>query len=43
MIFGEMGDKLLLNGAAIYPKKLLDSGYSFKFKTIDLALKDILN
>lgn len=43
MIFGEMGEKLLLNGAAIYPKKLLDSGYSFKFKTIDLALKDILN
>ena len=43
MIFGEMGEKLLLNGAAIYPKKLLDSGYSFKFKTIALTLKDILN
>ena len=34
MIFGEMGDKLLLNGSAVYPKKLLDSGYEFQFKTI---------
>lgn len=43
MIFGEMGDKLLLNGSAIYPQKLLDSGYEFQFKTIESALKNILN
>lgn len=41
MIFGEMGDKLLLNGPAVYPKKLLDSGYEFKFKTIESALKNL--
>lgn len=42
MIFGEMGDKLLLNGAAVYPKKLSDSGYEFQFKTIEAALENIL-
>ena len=41
MVFGEMGDKLLLNGSAVYPKKLLDNGYEFKFKTIESALKNI--
>jgi uncharacterized protein (TIGR01777 family) len=42
MIFGEMGDKLLLNGSAVYPKKLLDSGYEFQFKTIEASLENIL-
>ena len=42
MIFGEMGDKLLLNGSAVYPKKLLDSGYEFQFKTIKASLENIL-
>lgn len=42
MIFGEMGDKLLLNGSAVYPQKLLDSGYEFQFKTIELSLENIL-
>ena len=42
MIFGEMGDKLLLNGSAVYPKKLLDSGYEFQFKTIETSLENIL-
>lgn len=41
-VFGEMGDKLLLNGSAIYPKKLLDNGYEFKFMTIESALKNII-
>lgn len=41
MVFGEMGDKLLLNGSAVYPKKLLDNGYEFKFQTIEVALKNI--
>jgi uncharacterized protein (TIGR01777 family) len=41
MVFGEMGDKLLLNGSAVYPKKLLDNGYEFKFKTIESALKNL--
>ena len=41
MVLGEMVDKLLLNGSAVYPKKLLDNGYEFKFKTIESALKNI--
>ncbi len=41
MVFGEMGDKLLLNGSAVYPKKLLDNGYEFKFKTIESAVKNL--
>lgn len=42
MIFGEMGNKLLSNGSAVYPKKLLDSGYEFQFKTIEASLENIL-
>jgi NAD dependent epimerase/dehydratase family enzyme len=38
-----MGDQLLLNGSAVYPKKLLDNGYEFKFKTIESALKNIID
>lgn len=41
LIFGEMGNKLLLNGAAVYPKKLLDNGYEFKFETIEAALSNL--
>jgi uncharacterized protein (TIGR01777 family) len=43
VVFGEMGDKLLLNGSAVYPKKLLDNGYEFKFKSIEPALKNLIN
>ena len=42
IIFGEMGEKLLLNGAAIYPGKLLDNGYKFQFETAESALESIL-
>jgi len=38
-IFGEMGEALLLNGACVLPKRLLDSGYQFKYPDIDSALK----
>ena len=33
--------KLLLKGSVVYPKKLLDNGYEFKFKNIELALKNL--
>ena len=42
IIFGEMGDKLLLHGSAIYPKNLLSNGYKFRFENIKSALEDIL-
>ena len=43
IVLGEMSEKLLLNGSAVYPKKLLDNGYDFEFKTIESALKNIIN
>jgi uncharacterized protein (TIGR01777 family) len=42
IMFGEMGEKLLSNGVAVYPKKLLDNGYKFQFKMLESALDDIL-
>jgi len=33
---------LLLEGKKIYPKRTLETGFKFKFPTIDGALKDIL-
>lgn len=43
LIFGEMGESLLLNGAYIYPKKLLDNNFKFQYETIEYALKNILS
>lgn len=37
-LFGEMGRTLLLEGAAVYPKKLLSSGYKFRYDDLQLAL-----
>jgi NAD dependent epimerase/dehydratase family enzyme len=32
---GQMGEELLLAGKQIRPKKALDSGYIFKYKTLE--------
>lgn len=42
LIFGEMGECLLLKGSAVYPSKLLKCKYQFKYQFIDKALEDIL-
>jgi len=39
-IFGQMADELLLGGQNVIPKKLLQSGYIFKVKDIEEALKN---
>jgi len=39
MLFGEMGQGLLLEGAHIKPQRLQDSGYQFKFADLKLALE----
>ncbi len=42
-VFGEMADELLLSGQRVYPRKALDSGFSFRFETLEPALRDILS
>lgn len=42
ILFGEMGESLLLKGSKVLPKKLLKEGYKFKFESLDTAIGDIL-
>ena len=39
MLFGEMGDELLLSGQRVLPKKLLASGFQFAHSDLDSALR----
>ena len=39
MVFGEMGDALLLDSTRVLPKRLLDCGYEFKFTDLKAALE----
>jgi uncharacterized protein (TIGR01777 family) len=39
MVFGEMGDALLLDSTRVVPKRLLDAGYEFKFTDLKAALE----
>ncbi len=41
IVAGEIADNLVLS-QRVYPKKLLDNGYKFKFAKIDKALLDLL-
>jgi uncharacterized protein (TIGR01777 family) len=43
LLFGEMGEKLLLKGNSVMPKRILDTGYVFHYPYIDEALFNILN
>jgi len=42
LLFGEMGKTILLGGANVAPKKLLDAGYKFKYSSMADALKAVL-
>ncbi|MEQ8168821.1 MAG: TIGR01777 family oxidoreductase [Candidatus Eremiobacterota bacterium] len=42
LMFGEMADELLLSGARVIPVKLNASGYEFRHKTLEDALRDML-
>jgi len=42
LLFGEMGEELLLQGQSVVPKKLKDSGFEFQYPNLDLALTDLL-
>ena len=41
LLFGEMGDALLLKGHPAVPKKLLEADFSFQFNTLTEALQDL--
>lgn len=42
LLFGEMGEDLLLAGARVIPEKLTDAGYEFKHPALAPALKSLL-
>lgn len=42
LMFGEMGETLLLEGCRVYPKRLLDLGYPFKFPILENAMRHVL-
>ena len=42
LIFGEMGDALLLDSTRVVPKRLLDAGYKFKYTNLKPALENAL-
>ena len=42
VVFGEMGERLLLKGPNVVPQRLLDEGFSFEYPKLDEALSEIL-
>jgi uncharacterized protein (TIGR01777 family) len=42
LLFGEMGEALLLQGARILPKRLEEAGYKFQFPKLEDAFKHVL-
>ncbi len=42
ILFGEMGEALLLNGQKVLPKRLLESGFKFSCESLEVALKKIV-
>ncbi|MCY7375895.1 MAG: TIGR01777 family oxidoreductase [Pyrinomonadaceae bacterium] len=42
LLFGEMGETLLLEGARVYPQKLLDAKFTFDYANLEPALKHVL-
>ncbi len=42
LLFGEMGETLLLEGCRVVPKKLQEAGFAFEFPDLENALKHVL-
>lgn len=40
LVFGEMGDALLIDSTRVEPKRLIDAGYKFKFTDLRSALEN---
>ena len=43
LLFGEMGEEMLLGGVKATPKKLTDSGFEFQHDTMEKALESAIN
>jgi uncharacterized protein (TIGR01777 family) len=43
LMFGEMGETLLLQGARVLPERLLENGFDFKFTNLEKAMKSVLD
>jgi uncharacterized protein len=43
LVFGEMGDALLIHSTRVEPKRLLDARYEFKFTSLKSALENAVN
>jgi hypothetical protein len=43
LMFGEMGETLLLQGARVLPERLLENGFEFKYANLEDAMKAVLN
>ena len=41
LAFGEMADEMLLSGQKVLPKRLLNTGFDFKYTNVEQALNDI--
>ncbi len=42
LIFGELADELLLAGARVIPERLADTGYGFRHRQLEAALRHVL-
>jgi len=42
LIYGQMGKEVLLSSANVYPKKLLESGFTFRYPLLESALRHML-
>jgi hypothetical protein len=43
LLYGEMGETLLLQGQRMIPKRLQDAGFEFQYPNLEDALKHVLN
>lgn len=42
LLFGEMGETLLLEGARVYPQKVLDAKFTFDYPNLEDAMRHVL-
>ena len=43
LLFGEMGETTVLQGVKVYPQRLIDANFDFKYPTLEAALKRALD